>query len=85
VSVDPRPAPPVHPSQRPVELKGLRTLLGLGENRYLDTPPSVQWGMALERSGKNTYAGTVPHAEVQRRRAANRRARASRRINRGRS
>ena len=38
---------------------------------------------ALNRSGKHIYAGTVPAAEVARRRAANKVARRSRRANRG--
>jgi hypothetical protein len=36
----------------------------------------------LNRHGKHVYAGTVPADEVARRRAANRRARAARRITR---
>ncbi|TFV90431.1 hypothetical protein [Blastococcus sp. CT_GayMR16] len=62
-------------------MKGLSELLGLTGKRD-DMPSSVSWGAVLTASGKHIYAGTVPHAEVQRRRAANRRARASRRINR---
>lgn len=67
-------------------MKGLRELLRLGENRYEDLTPQVQVGLALmaKRRPGETYAGTVTHAEVQRRRAKNRCARASRRINRGR-
>lgn len=38
--------------------------------------------MALGKLGKHVYAGTVSHAEKHRRRAANRQARVSRRINR---
>jgi hypothetical protein len=38
--------------------------------------------MALGKLGKHVYGGTVSHAEKTRRRAANRTARASRRINR---
>jgi hypothetical protein len=39
---------------------------------------------ALNKLNKHIYAGTVPPAEVSRRRAANKRAGQSRRINRGR-
>lgn len=39
---------------------------------------------ALGNLGKHVYAGTVPAAVVERRRAKNRVARSSRRINRGR-
>lgn len=39
---------------------------------------------ALGASGKHIYSGSVPFAEVQRRRAANKVARVSRRINRSR-
>lgn len=42
--------------------------------------PPASW--SGRRNGKHVYAGTVPHAEVQRRRAANKAARASRRRNR---
>jgi hypothetical protein len=38
--------------------------------------------MALGKLGKHVYGGTVSHAEKTRRRAANKTARASRRINR---
>ena len=40
--------------------------------------------LALNVTRKHVYAGTVPHAEVLRRRKANKVARASRRRNRGR-
>lgn len=38
--------------------------------------------LALNNSGKHIYAGTVPEAEVTRRRAKNKVARRSRRLNR---
>lgn len=86
MSVDPRPAPPVHPSRRPIVMKGLREKLGL-TGTVRDLSPQTQMGLVLARvrPDMHIYAGTVPHAKVQRRRAANRRAKASRRINRGRS
>jgi hypothetical protein len=67
-------------------VKGLSELLGLTGTRK-DLPPQVHMGIALARVKRHgeTYAGTVPAAEVQRRRAANRRARASRQANRKRS
>jgi hypothetical protein len=43
---------------------------------------SVLMLLALNHSGKPIYAGTVPAAEVARRRAANKVARRSRRANR---
>ena len=46
-------------------------------------PASAGMAYALDRTGKHVYAGTVPPAEVQRRRAANRVASQSRRTNRG--
>jgi hypothetical protein len=48
--------------------------------------PRTQMAIALGKVKREDqlYAGTVPHAEVQRRRERNRRARAARRINRGR-
>lgn len=39
--------------------------------------------MALNRLGKHVYGGTVTDAEIMRRRKANRRAKAQRKINRG--
>lgn len=64
---------------------GLAERLGLRTDTASDRlTPKVQMGIALAASGKPTYAGTVPHAEVRRRRAKNRRAAASRRTNRGR-
>lgn len=62
-------------------MKGLKEYLGL-TGGIKDLPASVRWGAVLTASGKHIYAGTVPEAEVRRRRAKNRRARASRRINR---
>lgn len=49
-------------------------------------PQAIRNGalMALNRSGKHIYAGNVPPATVQRRRKANKAARAQRRTNRGR-
>lgn len=84
MSVDRAPAPPVHPSREPVVVKGLSKLLGLKEHSrsITDLPPQVQMGIALARLDKPTYAGTVPFDEVARRRARNRRAKASRKINR---
>ena len=43
-----------------------------------------QWSIFLGLQRKPIYQGTVPAAERRRRRAANRRARAARRVNRGR-
>lgn len=43
----------------------------------------LDWLMALNRVRRDLYAGTVPPDEVTRRRKRNKRARASRRINRG--
>lgn len=40
------------------------------------------WSVAMLATGRAAYAGTVPAAVVARRRAANRVARASRRVNR---
>lgn len=81
MSVDRRPPPPVHPSRRPVVLQGLAKLLGLQGSRE-DLSPQAQMGLLLARTRPEaqTYAGTVPHAEKQRRRA-----KAARRVNRGRS
>lgn len=46
--------------------------------------PSGQMLLALNaQPGKHIYAGTVPAAEVARRRAANKRAKVARRANRG--
>lgn len=86
MSVDPRPAPPVHPSRRPAVIKGLRERLGL-TGTVKDLSPQTQMSIVLARvrPDMQIYAGTVPHHVKERRRAANRRARASRRINRGRS
>lgn len=86
MSVDRTPPPPVHPSRVPAPLNGLREKLGL-TGTVRDLSPAAQMGLLLARTRPQaqTYAGTVPHAEVQRRRAANRRAKASRRANRGRS
>lgn len=85
MSVDRAPAP-VHPSRRPIVLKGLREKLGL-TGTVKDLSPQTQMSLVLARvrPDMQIYAGTVPHAEVQRRRTANRRAKASRKINRGRS
>lgn len=67
-------------------IPGLREKLGLpGDGPALqDLSPQVQMGIALARTKRpgETYAGTVPYAEVQHRRARNRVARESRRINR---
>lgn len=49
------------------------------------TANGLQILLGLNRTGKHIYGGTVPHAEVKRRRKANKTARASRRRNRGRS
>lgn len=65
-------------------IRGLREKLGLADDERLS--PQVQMGIALaatKRTGE-TYAGTVPFSEKQRRRSAGRQAKASRRINRGR-
>lgn len=50
-------------------------------------PRSTSVGMliALNRTGKHLYAGTVPDAVIERRRAANRRARQARKVSRGRN
>jgi hypothetical protein len=45
-------------------------------------PVSATTLIALNRMQKNIYSGTVPHAEVQRRRAVNKRARAARKAQR---
>lgn len=75
------PAPPQ--LSHGIVLKGLRKRLGLADKPTMrDLSPQVQMGIALARLGKPTYAGTVPFDEVARRRAANRRAKASRKINR---
>jgi len=49
-----------------------------------DDPSPVQRNMLLALTARGTpgYGGTVPPAEVARRRAANKRARISRRVNR---
>lgn len=64
-------------------MKGLRELLGIESNADVLTP-KLQMGIALARTQREgqTYAGTVPYAVTQRQRAANRRARAARRITR---
>lgn len=46
-------------------------------------PSSMPMLTALNHSGKHIYAGTVPEHTIRARRAANKRARQSRRINRG--
>lgn len=68
-------------------MKGLSELLGFrGHDLTERLTPRAQMALLLARTTREgqTYAGTVPHAEKERRRAANRRARASRRTNRGR-
>jgi len=50
-----------------------------------DTPRSLPLLLALNRSGKPIYGGTVPPEVVARRRAANRAARRARRVHRVRS
>lgn len=84
MSVDRRP-PPVHPSRRPIVLQGVAKLLGRDDADDQRLSLHAQMGLLLARTRREgqTYAGTVPHAEKLRRRAKNRRARASRRINRG--
>lgn len=84
MSVDQRPEPPVHPSRVPAPIKGLREKLGL-TGTVKDLSPQTQMAVVLARvrPDMHIYAGTVPYAEVQRRRAANRRAKASRKANRG--
>lgn len=51
------------------------------EMRRLDEAPSRMLG-AMHNTGKHIYGGTVPTAEKQRRRAANKVARRSRALNR---
>lgn len=68
-------------------IRGLAERLGLDQPGALDDARSPKTQMALAlgrvRHESQVYAGTVPQATVDRRRAANRRARASRRRNRG--
>lgn len=67
-------------------IRGLAEKLGLSTDTTADRlTPQVQMGVALAKTKRpgEVYADTVPYAVVQRRRAANRRARASRRANRG--
>lgn len=72
-------------------IRGLLEKLGLGSDEAVTAAtadlrsPKTQMAMALGRTKTEAqiYAGTVPHADVQRRRARNRVARQSRRINRG--
>ncbi|QNN99196.1 hypothetical protein SEA_FAUST_98 [Streptomyces phage Faust] len=45
-------------------------------------PSSYQLTMLLAIQSKPMYLGTVPRAEIDRRRAANKRARAQRKVNR---
>lgn len=49
---------------------------------HLDLTPQAMMLAALNRTGKHVYEGTVPVAEVARRRAKNKVARISRRKNR---
>lgn len=69
-------------------MKGVRELLGLKGTvpDLADLTPQAQMGIALARTKRpgEVYADTVPYAEVQRRRARNKQARAARRVNRGR-
>lgn len=70
-------------------ITGLREKLGLAEDQdeYANLrSPKTQMALALGRvkHPSQVYAGTVPPAVVARRRARNRVARQSRRINRGR-
>ena len=46
-------------------------------------PPSFALAILMALQGKAIYMGTVPEAEIARRRKANKRARLSRRANRG--
>lgn len=68
-------------------IRGLREKLGLPTD---DTAPEsfhdprTQMVVALRNTGQHVYGGTVPRAEVDRRRAKNRAGRAARRRNRGR-
>ncbi len=52
------------------------------ENFNLPRSTTLPMLLALNASGKHIYAGTVPAATIQKRRAANRVARKSRRVNR---
>lgn len=60
--------------------EGIRTISA--EDIKLATSPSTKMALALARKSGHTYEGTVPHATVVRRRAANKRARAARRAQR---
>lgn len=51
-------------------------------DREKATSPQTQMAVALARSGKPTYEGTVPAAVVDRRRATNKRARRARALHR---
>lgn len=77
-----------------MNITGLRDKLGLTGTPTQDVGLSAQYLLAMARAGVkpapgrsgalNIYAGTVPAAEVTRRRARNKQARVSRRANRGR-
>jgi hypothetical protein len=56
-----------------------------GAEEVTPTNNGLQILLGLNRTGKHIYGGTVPYAEIQRRRKANKTARASRRTNRRRS
>lgn len=47
------------------------------------SPYAIRILLGLNRTGKHIYAGTVPAATIAKRRARNKVARASRRVNRG--
>jgi hypothetical protein len=68
-------------------IRGLREKLGLSDDTALDDvrSPKTQMALALGRvkSPSQIYGGTVPPAEKERRRTANKSARRSRRTNRG--
>lgn len=67
-------------------ITGLLEKLGLAGDRS-DLSPQVQMSIALARRRREgeIYAGTVSYPEKRRRRAANRRARAARRVTRQRA
>jgi hypothetical protein len=68
---------------RHAEADAARTAEGAEE--VTPTNNGLQILLGLNRTGKHIYGGTVPYAETQRRRKANKTARASRRTNRRRS
>lgn len=60
-----------------------KAFVGEAEEKFKANPYQFKILVGLNRLGKHIYGGTVPAAEIAKRRAKNKVARASRRKNRG--